>query len=436
MIRRDAYLKKMISVRENGFPKVLTGIRRCGKSYLLFHLFKDYLLSVGVKSENIIEIALDEIDNLKYRNPLELNDYVLKSCSKDEMYYVFIDEIQLVDSIVNPAFTDGKYVLAKKDDTNQVTFVDVVLGLSRKSNIDLYVTGSNSKMLSTDIFTEFRDKATNISIHPLSFEEFYSYRGGFENDAIYEYMVYGGMPLAVLKGKEEKETYLKNLFKITYIRDILEHHHLIKSEALDEICTIISQDCGQLFNAKKIADSYQSITKNKINKETITKYIEYFKDAFILSEAQRYDVKGRRNIGALRKYYFTDNGLRNARLNFVYGDEGPMLETMVYNELLYHGYTVDIGTFDRVEKNKFGESIKKNYEIDFVAKKGIRQYYIQVSSDVSDSETRTREIKPYLVLNDQIKKMIVINRPIGEMLDSNGFTIIGIAEFLLRFLKD
>ena len=192
MIKRDTYLRKLISVKENGFPKVLTGIRRCGKSYLLFHLFKDYLLSTGVKKENIIEIALDELDNLKYRNPFELNDYVLKSCSKEGMNYVFIDEIQLVDSIVNPALTEGKYVLAKKDDAEKVTFVDVILGLSRKDNIDLYVTGSNSKMLSTDIVTGFRDKATNISIRPLSFEEFYSYRGGSETDAIYEYMMYGG----------------------------------------------------------------------------------------------------------------------------------------------------------------------------------------------------------------------------------------------------
>lgn len=436
MIKRDTYLRKLISVKENGFPKVLTGIRRCGKSYLLFHLFKDYLLSTGVKKGNIIEIALDELDNLKYRNPFELNDYVLKSCSKEGMNYVFIDEIQLVDSIVNPALTEGKYVLAKKDDAEKVTFVDVILGLSRKDNIDLYVTGSNSKMLSTDIVTEFRDKATNISIRPLSFEEFYSYRGGSETDAIYEYMMYGGMPLAVLKEKGEKENYLKNLFDITYIRDILEHNHLNKSDALDEICTIISQECGQLFNAKKIADSYQSITKEKIDKDTVTNYIEYFKDAFVLSEANRYDVKGKRNIGALRKYYFADNGLRNARLNFAYGDEGQMLETMVYNELLYHGYTVNVGTFEKVEKNKLGKSVKKNYEIDFVAKKGIRQYYIQVSSDISSLETRMREIKPYVALNDQIKKLIVINKPIDEMLDPNGFTVIGIAEFLLRFLKD
>ena len=434
-MKREIYLNKLISVKENGFPKVITGVRRCGKSYLLSNIYKEYLKAIGVKEENIIYIALDELKNIKYRNPIELDSYIRNKCNNSEMNYVMIDEIQLVDKIINPTYTEGKYVLANNNDKNIVTFVDVVLGLSRIKNIDLYVTGSNSKMLSSDIVTEFKDKATNIFIRPLSFEEFYFYKGGSKNDAVYEYMMYGGMPLTILKAEEEKKEYLKNLFETTYISDILEHNKLTKSEALDELCTIISQGCGQLFNADKIAKTYKSVTKTNIDKNTVIKYINFFKDSFVIQEATRYDVKGNENIGALRKYYFVDNGLRNARLNFAYTDEGQMLENMIYNELLYNGYTVNVGTFERVEKDKNGKSIKKNYEIDFVAKKGIRKYYIQVSSDISNIETKKREVKPYIVLNDQIKKIIVINKPINETIDEYGFTIIGIADFLLRFIK-
>lgn len=435
MIERNVYLSKLISCKENGFPKVITGVRRCGKSYMLNTIYKEYLLSIGVDAKNIILIELDEVKNAQYRSPIELDTYVRKKCKNKKINYVFIDEIQLVDTIVNPIYTNGKYVLANKNDKDVISFVDVVLGLSREKNIDLYITGSNSKMLSSDIVTEFKDKATNISIRPLSFEEFYSYKGGSKTDAIYEYMMYGGMPLAVLKNKADREDYLKNLFVTTYLSDIIEHNKLEKSEFLDELCNIISQGCGQLFNAEKIVNTYKTITNEKIDKDTVTRYINFFIDAFILSEATRYDVKGRRNIGALRKYYYVDNGLRNARLNFAYNDEGQMLENMIYNELLYNGYTVNVGTFERVEKNSLGKNIKVNYEIDFVAKKGIKQFYIQVAADISSAETRKREIKPYIALNDQIKKVIVINKPIDEALDENGFTIIGIADFLLRFIK-
>ncbi len=435
-MKRDVYLKKLILSKENGFPKVITGIRRSGKSYLLSNIFSEYLKESGVKEKNIIYISLDELKNIKYRNPIELDSYIRKKCQNDLMHYVMIDEIQLVDTIINPSYTDGKYVIAKKNENMPtISFVEVILGLARENNIDLYVTGSNSKMLSSDIVTEFRDKATNISIRPLSFEEFYLFKGGSKNDAVYEYMMYGGMPLAVLKDEDGKKEYLKSLFETTYISDILEHNKLSKTEALEELCTIISQGCGQLFNAEKISNAYKSITKDNIDKETVTKYLNYFKDAFIINEATRYDVKGKKNIGALRKYYFIDNGLRNARLNFAYLDEGQMLENMVYNELLYNGYTVNIGVFDTVEKDTNGKSIKKNYEIDFLAKKGIRQFYIQISSDISNLETKKREVKPFIVLNDQIKKVIVINKPINETLDENGFTVIGVADFLLRFIK-
>ena len=435
MIERNVYLSKLISSKGNGFPKIITGVRRCGKSYLLKEIFKKHLLDDGVSDDNIIIVELDDLKNIKYRNPIELDKYIRNKCDINTINYVFIDEVQLVTTIVNPIFTNGEYVIAKEDDKDVISFVEVVLGLSREKYIDLYATGSNSKMLSTDVITEFRDKATNISLYPLSFEEFSNYKNSRSSDTVFEYMRYGGMPLAVLKETKEKKDYLKGLFETTYFKDILEHNKLEKTEALDSLCNIISEGTGQLFNSQKIADTYKSVTKDGIDKDTVKKYIDYFIDAFILREATRYDVKGNNEIGALRKYFFVDNGLRNARLNFAYDDEGQMLENMVYNELLYNGYTVNVGTFEKYEKNKNGESVRKTYEIDFVAQRGIKKYYIQVANDISNAETKAREIKPFLALKDSIQKLIVINKPLEESLDLNGFTVIGVADFLLRFIK-
>ena len=435
MIERNVYLSKLISSKGNGFPKIITGVRRCGKSYLLKEIFKKHLLGEGVSEDNIIIVELDDLKNVKYRNPIELDKYIRNKCNVNTINYVFIDEVQLVTTIVNPIFTNGEYVIAKEDDKDVISFVEVVLGLSREKYIDLYATGSNSKMLSSDVITEFRDKATNISLYPLSFEEFSNYKNSRSSDTVFEYMRYGGMPLAVLKDINDKKDYLKGLFETTYFKDILEHNKLEKIEALDSLCNIISEGTGQLFNSKKIADTYKSVTKDSIDKDTVKKYIDYFVDAFILREATRYDVKGNNEIGALRKYFFVDNGLRNARLNFAYDDEGQMLENMVYNELLYNGYTVNVGTFEKYEKNKNGESVRKTYEIDFVAQRGIKKYYIQVASDISNAETKARELKPFFALKDSIQKIIVINMPLEESLDLNGFTVIGIADFLLRFIK-
>ena len=435
MIERNVYLSKLISSKGNGFPKIITGVRRCGKSYLLKEIFKKHLLGEGVSEDNIIIVELDNLKNVKYRNPIELDKYIRNKCNVNTINYVFIDEVQLVTTIVNPIFTNGEYVIAKEDDKDVISFVEVVLGLSREKYIDLYATGSNSKMLSSDVITEFRDKATNISLYPLSFEEFSNYKNSRSSDTVFEYMRYGGMPLAVLKDINDKKDYLKGLFETTYFKDILEHNRLEKTEALDSLCNIISEGTGQLFNSKKIADTYKSVTKASIDKDTVKKYIDYFVDAFILREATRYDVKGNNEIGALRKYFFVDNGLRNARLNFAYDDEGQMLENMVYNELLYNGYNVNVGTFEKYEKNKNGESVRKTYEIDFVAQRGIKKYYIQVANDISNAETKARELKPFFALKDSIQKIIVINKPLEESLDLNGFTVIGIADFLLRFIK-
>lgn len=435
MIKRDNYLKQLVRNKDNGFPKVITGLRRCGKSYLLTDIYVNYLKDMNIPDDNILILSLDDDRFARYRNPVLLGKYVRSFCKGKKNCYVFLDEIQLVDPILNPAYTDGKIIPAGRNDTNVITFVDVILGLSREKNIDLYVTGSNSRMLSSDIITQFRDKAVNIHIGPLSFEEFYNYRGGSVTDAIYEYIQYGGMPLAVLKEPEDKQTYLKNLFETTYFKDIIEHNHLNKSEALDELCNILSTCTGELINAEKIANSYKSIRHEAIGPGTVTKYINYFKDAFLISEARRYDVKGRKEIGAQRKYYFTDIGLRNARLNFAFPDEGQIIENMIYNELIYNGYTVNVGTYDKIEKDKNGKSIRKDYEIDFYAVKNQRMYYIQAASDIFDAKTRQREIKPYISLNDQIQKIIVINKPVHETRDQDGFTIIGLADFLLRFIK-
>ena len=434
MIKREKYLNQLISARDNGFPKVITGIRRCGKSYLLKEIYKEYLMGEGVAEEDILILELDDDRNISYRDPIALGDFVREYCAKKKQCYVFLDEIQKVYALINPNLTEGKHVIAGKDDKEVITFVDVVLGLSREKNIDLYVTGSNSKMLSTDIITEFRDKATNIALAPLSFEEYFGYTGGSAAEEIYAYMQFGGMPLAVLKSDEEKKDYLKGLFETTYFRDIIEHNNLKKSESLDELCNIISTSTGELLNAEKIANTYRSVKKENLDKQTVEKYLSFFKDAFMIREAKRYDLKGRAEIGALRKYYFIDTGLRNARLNFVFPDEGQMLENIVYNELIYKGYSVNVGSFDTVEKYKNGTSVRKTNEVDFFASKGIKKYYIQVCADISNAETRAREIRPYMLLYDEVTKIIVINRPVKESLDENGFTIIGITDFLLNYI--
>ena len=435
MIKREKYLQLLISNRNNGFPKIITGIRRCGKSYLMKEIFRNYLLEQGVCEDNILILELDDDRNVRYRDPLYLGEYVREYCKGKNDCIVFLDEIQMVYKIVNTNLTDGKHVIARKDDNEIISFVDVILGLSREKNIDLYVSGSNSKMLSSDIVSEFRDKAVTIQLYPLSFDEFYEYRGGSATEAIFEYMQYGGMPLAVLKKEDERREYLKGLFDTTYFKDIIERNKLKKSESLDELCNILGEGTGTLMNTNKIANTFKSVKHEKIDPDTVEKYVGYFVDAFLLKEAHRYDLKGHAEIGALRKYYFSDAGLRNARVNFAFTDEGQMLENVVYNELIYNGYTVNVGTFDTIEKNKQGNSIRNTNEVDFYARKGNRQFYIQVTSDISNAETKTREFRPYLMLNDQVKKIVVINKPITECLDENGFTVIGITDFLLRFIK-
>ena len=434
MINRPQYLNRLVNSKWNGFPKIVTGIRRCGKSFLIKEIFRRRLLDEGVDENNIICLELDDAKNASYRNPLELNRFVLERCkNQKKKYYVFLDEIQRVYTIVNPGLTDGKIILVKDGDSETVSFVDVVLGLSHEKNIDLYITGSNSKMLSSDIVTEFRDKATEIHMAPLSFAEFYDAvcEKLDRQEALYEFMRHGGMPLAVLKNQEEKEAYLKALFDMTYFKDIIERNRLRKGGALDELCTILATCTGEFLNAEKLSNTFLSRRHEKIDRETVATYINAFKDAFIIREVERYDLKGRKVIGSTRKYYFCDTGLRNARIDFMYGDDGQILETVVYNELIYNGWNVNVGTFESVEKNSEGKSVRKNYEVDFLAAKGLESMYLQITDNLSSLETERREVRPYILLNDQIKKIIVVNRPIKEMREKNGFTVIGIVDFLL-----
>jgi hypothetical protein len=291
-------------------------------------------------------------------------------------------------------------------------------------------------MLSTDIVTKFRDKATNIRIQPLSFEEFINYKKIDDEKAIHEYMMYGGMPLAVLNEDSiEKEKYLKNLFETTYINDIIERKKIRKVEALDEVCTLLATCVGDLINSDKISRIYEQKTKHTIDSDTVNSYINSFADSYIISEAFRYDLKGKNIIKSTKKFYYIDTGLRNARLNFAYPDEGKMLENIVYNELIYDDYNVNVGTFDTFENDENGKTTRKSLEVDFLAIKGNRMYYIQVCNNYLDEKTKQRELRPYVSLNDQIQKIIVINKPIGEYRDENGYTIIGITDFLLRFIK-
>ena len=436
MIERKKYSDWLIRNMNNGLPKVITGIRRCGKSYILNNIFKSYLIDIGVSESNIIYIDLTKISNAYYRDPIYLFEYVKELINKNEgMNYVIIDEIQEVYSIINLALTNGKHVKAKSKDNDLISFVDVVLDLSQFENVDLYITGSNSKMLSSDIITEFRDKATNIRIMPLSFDEYLNYKKSDETRALNEYMMFGGMPLAVLKNGIDKENYLKELFEATYFKDIIDKNNIRKEEALDEICTLFSSCVGDLINSEKISKLYEEKTNKKIDSSTVNSYINYFIDSYIISLATRYDLKGKRIINSTKKYYYIDTGLRNARLNFIYSDEGKMLENVIYNELIYNDYKVNVGTFDMFENDDHGKTMRKSLEIDFLATKGNRMYYIQVCYNYSNDATIKREIKPYISLNDQIQKIIVINKSIGEHRDEYGFTIIGAVDFMLRFIK-
>jgi len=433
MIERNKYLNQLIDSKCNGFPKVITGIRRCGKSYLLKEIFKNHLLESGVDEEHFVLIELDDNQNAKLRNPIELSRYVRKKVSgREGVFYVVLDEIQRVFDIVNPELTGGAIVLAKKEDKETVSFVDVVMGLASLPNVDLYVTGSNSKLLSKDIVTQFRDKATQIHMAPLSFAEYYAYVGGSKTEAFYEYLLHGGMPLAVLSDRQQKEAYLEGLFATTYFKDILEHHGFQKQWALDDLADSLSSMVGKVINSERIANTLRSEGKTSLDPKTVQAYIDAFVDAFLLCEAPRYDVKGRALIGAGKKYYFADTGLRNARLRFAFPDLGQLMENVVFNELLYRGYQVSVGVLPTVGKDGFGKSVRKDYEIDFVARKGYDAIYIQIAQSVADPEVLKKELRPFDFVRGQARNVLVVGEPIPETRNPDGTYVVGIADFLLN----
>lgn len=427
VINREKYLNKLISKRENNLIKIITGIRRCGKSYLLFELYHEYLKSTGINDDNIIELALDEIANAKYRNPIELDNYIRGMIiDKSQMYYVFIDEIQLVATIQNP------YI---KDVEASIGFVDVLLGLMKIKNVDLYVTGSNSKMLSSDILTEFKDRGDEVRIYPLSFSEFYSAVPEIEKiHAWREYFTYGGMPLVLLKQThEEKSKYLKDLFSKTYISDIIERNKIANEQIiLEDLLNIISSSVGSLTNPTKLSHTFRSMKQTSITPATISKYLDYFVDAFVINRAIRYDVKGKKYIETPLKYYFTDIGLRNARMNFRQQEENHIMENIIYNELLIREFDIDVGVVEYNHKDNTGKKIRSQLEIDFIANRGNRRYYIQSALSVSDEEKRKQEVNSLNRVADSYKKIVVVKDNIIPWHDEKGILYIGIEEFLLN----
>jgi predicted AAA+ superfamily ATPase len=424
MIERKQYLDELISKKQNGLIKVITGIRRCGKSYLLFEIYHKYLNSIGVDDSHIIKLALDDDENIKYRNPIYLGEYIRSQLIDNEsVYYVFLDEIQKVKSIKNPYLDD---------EDEKVTFVDVLLGLMKKKNVDLYVTGSNSKMLSSDILTEFRGRGDEIRVNPLSFAEFYSAYPGDKRDAWRDYFTYGGMPyICTLTDHKAKAQYLKGLFDNIYLLDILERYAIRDKNVLDEVLDVVSSSVGSLTNPKKIADTFGSVGQYKISPDSVARYLSYFSDAFLLYSAQRYNVKGRKYIGSPLKYYYSDIGLRNARLNFRQTEETHIMENIIYNELIQRGFTVDVGVVEYNYKDIDGKNKKINTEIDFVANDGGRRFYFQSALSVADEEKHKQEIRPFLRVEDSFKKIVIVKDDIIPWHDEYGILYLGIERFLL-----
>lgn len=420
IIKRDEYLKRIIDRKENGLIKVITGIRRCGKSFLLFNLFYDYLIQSGVKEEQIIRIALDDNTFEKYRDSDELSKYIRGKIVNSDMYYILIDEVQYAitkDELKNP---------------ENIGLYNVLNGLMRLRNVDIYVTGSNSKMLTKDVLTAFRGRGDEIKIYPISFKEFYSLEGGDKSDAYEEYALYGGMPLVLSKKTDvEKMRYLQNLFTEVYFKDIEERYDIEMPDVLSELTDDLCSSVGSLTNASKIAKTLQSVKNIKVSSTTISRYLNYLIESFLFSNAKRYDVKGKKYFEYPSKYYCTDIGLRNARLNFRQQEETHIMENIIYNELLCREYSVDVGVVEIVETNA-GERRKKQCEIDFVVNKGSKKYYIQSALNVSDASKLETELRPLKNTKDFFKKIIVSKTSMRHWTDDDGILHIGLYEFLLN----
>ena len=422
---RKQYLDQLIRKKDNGRIKVITGLRRSGKSYLLFTLYRQYLLDSGVEEDQIVGLALDEIDNAKYRNPFELNKIVKERITdKNKHYYVFIDEIQFVTEVQNP------YV----DDPNEkLTFIDVVLGLMKIPNADVYVTGSNSKMLSSDILTQFRDRGDEIRVNPLSFAEVYENYEGDKRGVWRDYYTYGGMPLVWLtESHEERSRYLRDLFTRTYIKDVLERHQVKNdAEVLEILLNVLASSIGSLTNPSKLSNTFDSERHIKIAPDTLDTYIGYFMEAFLLQRAERYDVKGRKYIKTPVKYYYSDVGLRNARLGFRQLEETHLMENVLYNDLIRRGYDVDVGVVEQNVKKDDGKNTRKQLEVDFVVNRGDERYYIQSALSIDDPDKKEQEIASLLRIPDSFKKIVVVKDYIKPWRDEHGIQYVGIEDFLL-----
>ena len=417
MIKRDYYLNQIIDRMWNGNIKVITGIRRGGKSTLLFKLFKDYLISSGVPNDNIIGIALDLRKNYKFRNPIFLCDYVqdIVENNADKKYYLLIDEVQFTITVKD------------KESGVNVTIYDMLNELKSYDNLDCYVTGSNSKMLSSDIATEFRGRSSQIRVFPLSFEEFYSWRGGVISEALNEYMIYGGMPGLIEENTDlKKRSYLKNLYDEIYMRDLVEHAHIKREDIMNEILDYLASQVGSLTNASKIAGAINTKTNNKITDDTISKYVKHAIDAFLISEAKRYDVKGKMYFEYPNKYYYEDIGLRNARLGYRQFETGHIMENIIYNELIKRGYQVDVGVIE--DRRNGAHKIK---EIDFVVNYFDKRIYIQSAYKMDGEDKANSELDSLTLTGDFFKKIIIRNDILTSFHDDNGILHVNLAEFLL-----
>ena len=422
-IQRDRYLNQLKQFQWNGQVKVITGIRRCGKSYLLRNLFYNYLRNNNINENQIISIELDLARNIRYRNPLELASFIRKKIEgKSEKYYLFIDEIQMSDKVRNPYNPDGK----------PITFYDALNDLREVKNLDVYVTGSNSKMLSSDVLTEFRGRADEIRLHPLSFSEFYSAIGGDKEEAFEQYAFYGGMPFTLSRPNDTaRMNYLKSLFSQVYLKDIVERKKIEREDVLSQIFDLICSSIGSLTNPKKIADTLRSKARGNVSHVTISSYIKHLEDAFLVSESKRYDVRGKAYFEYPYKYYCEDIGLRNARIGFRQQEMTHIMENVIFNELVMRGFSVDVGvTFSR-ELNSNGNSVRIPREIDFVVTKGGKKAYIQSALAVHTEDKKTTEIKPFLLTGDSFPKILVRKDIRKRWYDDNGILNIGLIDFLL-----
>ena len=409
VVKRDAYLNRLISKKHNGLIKVVTGVRRCGKSYLLFNLFKEHLLSEGVDKNHIIEIAFDAFENKRFQDPYVLMPYLKEQIADEKMYYILLDEVQLLGE-----------------------FEAVLNSLIRMENVDVYVTGSNARFLSKDVITEFRGRGDEIHMFPLSFSEFMSVYSGTKQDGWNEYMLYGGLPLVLRFEKpEEKIAFLKSLFEETYISDIVGRHKIRNRAELEELLNILSSAIGSLTNPTKLSATFKSVKQKTISKMTITRYIDYLCDAFLIDSAVRYDIKGKKYIDTPVKYYFTDMGLRNARLNFRQLEETHTMENIIFNELKIRGFNVDIGVVI-VNSSKDGSSVRKQYEIDFVCNKGSKRYYIQSAYAIPDQAKMEQEQRSLMMTGDAFKKIIITKDAPTPYYNDSGVLIMSIFDFMLN----